>query len=126
MGRPYAVEPTPAMCTQLTGAAQALSGGWWLEWPAGLLARPRSHGLHTLNQLPASGLFSPALTPLPAPAPARLAWPAVCRRCSMTEDDDEEEEDLSNNKIVQFCRSLTTFSDTYDGDKFFTMQVGGC
>jgi hypothetical protein len=42
--------------------------------------------------------------------------------CSMGEEEDEED-DLSNNKIVQFCKSLTTFSDTYDGDKFFTMQV---
>ena len=42
--------------------------------------------------------------------------------CSTSEEEDEED-DLSNNKIVQFCKSLTTFSDTYDGDKFFTMQV---
>lgn len=39
-------------------------------------------------------------------------------------EDDDEEEDLSSNKIVQFCKSLTSFSDTYDGDKFFTVQNG--
>lgn len=38
-------------------------------------------------------------------------------------DDDDEEEDLSSNKIVQFCKSLMSFSDTYDGDKFFTVKV---
>lgn len=39
-------------------------------------------------------------------------------------DDGDEDEDLSENKIVQFCKSLTKFSDTYDGDKFFTIQNG--
>lgn len=38
--------------------------------------------------------------------------------------DEEEEEDLSKNKIVQFCKSLMSFTDSYDGDKFFTMQNG--
>lgn len=42
--------------------------------------------------------------------------------CSGGEEDDEEE-DLSGNKIVQFCKSLMSFTDTYDGDKFFTVQV---
>lgn len=40
--------------------------------------------------------------------------------------DEEEEEDLSKNKIVQFCKSLMSFTDSYDGDKFFTMQVKRC
>ncbi|KAL4438500.1 hypothetical protein ABPG77_000148 [Micractinium sp. CCAP 211/92] len=39
-------------------------------------------------------------------------------------DDDDEEEDLSSNKIVQFCKSLMSFSDTYDGDNFFTVKDG--
>ncbi|KAL4853820.1 Thylakoid membrane protein TERC [Chlorella vulgaris] len=38
--------------------------------------------------------------------------------------EDDEEEDLSENKIVQFVRSIVTFSDAYDGDKFFTVQNG--
>lgn len=38
-------------------------------------------------------------------------------------DDDDDEEDLSSNKIVQFCKSLFTFSDQYDGDNFFTVKV---
>ena len=44
--------------------------------------------------------------------------------CSTGEEEDDED-DLSDNKIVQFCKSLTKFTDTYDGDKFFTMQVRG-
>lgn len=39
-------------------------------------------------------------------------------------EEDDEEEDLSGNKIVQFCKSLMSFTDTYDGDKFFTVQNG--
>ncbi|PSC74363.1 thylakoid membrane chloroplastic [Micractinium conductrix] len=38
--------------------------------------------------------------------------------------EEDEEDDLSDNKIVQFVKSLMSFSDTYDGDKFFTMQNG--
>lgn len=37
--------------------------------------------------------------------------------------EEDEEDDLSDNKIVQFVKSLMSFSDTYDGDKFFTMQA---
>ncbi|PRW61230.1 Inner membrane alx [Chlorella sorokiniana] len=39
-------------------------------------------------------------------------------------DDEDDDEDLSGNKIVQFCKSLTSFTDSYDGDKFFTVQNG--
>ena len=35
--------------------------------------------------------------------------------------EEEEEADLSNNKVVQFSKSLFDFTDQYDGDKFFTM-----
>lgn len=41
-----------------------------------------------------------------------------------TREDEDEEEDLSNNKIVQFCKSIMSFSDTYDGDRFFTVKDG--
>lgn len=40
-------------------------------------------------------------------------------------NSDEDEEDLSNNKIVRLCRSLFTFTETYDGDKFFTTLSDG-
>ena len=40
-------------------------------------------------------------------------------------DDDDDEEDLSNNQIVQFSKTLFDFSDTYDGDKFFTAAAEG-
>lgn len=43
----------------------------------------------------------------------------------LTTDEDEEEEDLSNNKIVQFSKSLFDFTDEYDGDKFFTTGKDG-
>ncbi|KAL4424113.1 hypothetical protein ABPG75_001414 [Micractinium tetrahymenae] len=39
-------------------------------------------------------------------------------------EDDDEEDDLGSNKIVQFCKSLMPFSDSYDGDRFFTVQDG--
>jgi TerC family integral membrane protein len=39
--------------------------------------------------------------------------------------EEEEEADLSNNKVVQFSKSLFDFTDQYDGDKFFTMEEGG-
>lgn len=49
------------------------------------------------------------------------ALPPAPRRSSS--DDGDDDEDLSNNKIVQFCKSLFTFTDQYDGDKFFTVRV---
>lgn len=39
--------------------------------------------------------------------------------------DEDEDEDLSNNAIVRFSRSLFTFTDAYDGDKFFTTLADG-
>ena len=41
------------------------------------------------------------------------------------DEDEDEEEDLSNNKVVQFSKSLFDFTDQYDGDKFFTTEEGG-
>jgi TerC family integral membrane protein len=38
---------------------------------------------------------------------------------------DDEEEDLSNNSIVKFCRKLFTFTDAYDGERFFTTLADG-
>lgn len=40
-------------------------------------------------------------------------------------EDGEEEEDLSENTIVKFSKSLFDFTDTYDGDKFFTTVEAG-
>eukprot|EP01024_Parvocaulis_polyphysoides_P031084 TRINITY_DN28174_c0_g2_i8.p1 TRINITY_DN28174_c0_g2~~TRINITY_DN28174_c0_g2_i8.p1 ORF type:complete len:361 (-),score=49.41 TRINITY_DN28174_c0_g2_i8:276-1358(-) len=37
---------------------------------------------------------------------------------------DEEEEDLSNNWVVKYMKKIVQVSDTYDGDKFFTLQNG--
>lgn len=54
------------------------------------------------------------------PPAAPSAAPHACRS---KDDEDEDDEDLSGNKIVQFCKSLTSFTDSYDGDKFFTMQA---
>jgi len=34
--------------------------------------------------------------------------------------DEEDEEDLSQNSIVNFSKSLLSFSDSYDGDRFWT------
>lgn len=45
--------------------------------------------------------------------------------CSAGEEEDNDE-DLGNNNIVRFCKSLMSFSDSYDGDKFFTVQVRPC
>lgn len=39
-------------------------------------------------------------------------------------DDEDGEEELANNKIVNFCKSLFTFTDTYDGDNFFVVKDG--
>lgn len=39
-------------------------------------------------------------------------------------EDGEGEEDLENNSIVKFSRSLLSFSDQYDGEKFFTVKEG--
>lgn len=39
-------------------------------------------------------------------------------------DDDEEEEDMGENKIVQFSRNLIDASDSFDGDRFFTIEEG--
>lgn len=42
----------------------------------------------------------------------------------LRDNEDDEEEDLADNKIVKFCRSLFTISDSYDGNKFFTEKDG--
>jgi TerC family integral membrane protein len=39
-------------------------------------------------------------------------------------DDDDEEEDLSENAVVKFSSNLIKSTDSYDGDKFFTMVDG--
>ena len=38
--------------------------------------------------------------------------------------EEEEEEDMSENKIVQFSKSLFDSTDFYDGDNFFTLVDG--
>lgn len=38
--------------------------------------------------------------------------------------DHDEEEDPSQNSIVKFSRSLISSTDTFDGDRFFTMVDG--
>ncbi len=38
--------------------------------------------------------------------------------------EEEDEEDLSDNAIVKFCRRFIQTTDTYDGDKFFTVVDG--
>lgn len=40
------------------------------------------------------------------------------------DDDGEEKEDMGENKIVQFSRNLLDASDTFDGDRFFTIEEG--
>ena len=40
-------------------------------------------------------------------------------------DEDDDDNDLDKNSIVKFSRSLMKFSDTYDGDKFFTTLPNG-
>lgn len=41
-----------------------------------------------------------------------------------TTGEEEEEEDMSENKIVQFSKSLFDSTDFYDEDKFFTLVDG--
>lgn len=60
-----------------------------------------------------------AATPDPWPPTPFSSFPSSCS----TREEEDEEEDLSNNKIVQFCKSIMSFSDTYDGDRFFTVKV---
>lgn len=44
----------------------------------------------------------------------------------IAKEEEDEEEDLSNNKVVQFSKSLFDFTDQYDGEKFFTTEkIGG-
>ena len=40
------------------------------------------------------------------------------------DDDDESAEDPSENSIVQFSKSLLPSTDTFDGDRFFTISDG--
>lgn len=42
-----------------------------------------------------------------------------------TGDDDDEEEDLSKNTVVRLCRSVIKSSDTYDGDRFWSVAANG-
>lgn len=42
-----------------------------------------------------------------------------------SEDEGDEDEDLADNGIVKLCRSLFTFTDSYDGDNFFTTLADG-
>lgn len=90
----------------------------WLSCPS--VRCPLSHGSCALGSR-----TRPHSPPAPIPLPCSYLAPIpLCHapwRSSGEEDD--EEEDLSNNKIVQFCKSLMSFTDTYDGDKFFTTQV---
>lgn len=58
-----------------------------------------------------------------APIALLLTLPCPPHLPARSGGDEEEEEDLSGNKIVQFCRSLMSFTDAYDGDKFFTAAV---
>lgn len=43
----------------------------------------------------------------------------------LVDEGGDDDEDLSNNAIVRFSRSLFTFTDAYDGDKFFTTLADG-
>lgn len=40
------------------------------------------------------------------------------------DDDDDDEEDLSQNAVVKFSSNLLKSTDSYDGEKFFTMVDG--
>ncbi|KAL6749388.1 integral membrane protein TerC family-domain-containing protein [Haematococcus lacustris] len=42
-----------------------------------------------------------------------------------TGDDDDEQEDLSKNTVVRLCRSVIKSSDTYDGDRFWSVAANG-
>jgi TerC family integral membrane protein len=46
-------------------------------------------------------------------------------RAARRESNGDDEEDLSDNRIVKFCRSLFSFTDEYDGDSFFTTLADG-
>eukprot|EP00887_Chlorella_sp_A99_P008179 scaffold12.g8179.t1 len=40
------------------------------------------------------------------------------------EGEEEEDEDLSTNYIIQLCKKVMSFSDAYDGDRFWTVENG--
>ena len=39
----------------------------------------------------------------------------------LAEGDDDGDEDLSDNKVVAFAANILDATDSYDGDKFFTV-----
>lgn len=42
----------------------------------------------------------------------------------LTEGDSDEDEDLTGNQVVAVASRLLDATDSYDGDKFFTMVRG--
>lgn len=42
----------------------------------------------------------------------------------VTEGDSDEDEDLTGNQVVAVASRLLDATDSYDGDKFFTMVRG--
>jgi predicted tellurium resistance membrane protein TerC len=57
-----------------------------------------------------------------------LLYSSISALWSLKNDGGEEEgdgeEDMSENKIVQFSRSLIDSTDFFDGDRFFTLVNG--
>jgi TerC family integral membrane protein len=57
-----------------------------------------------------------------------LVYSSISALWSLKNDGGEEEgdgeEDMSENKIVQFSRSLIDSTDVFDGDRFFTLVNG--
>jgi len=49
---------------------------------------------------------------------------ALWSMMSSHEGEDEDEDDMSDNKIVQFSRTLIDSTDYFDGDRFFTLVNG--
>lgn len=39
----------------------------------------------------------------------------------LSEGEGDEDEDLSDNKLIAFASSALNATDSYDGDKFFTL-----
>jgi len=42
----------------------------------------------------------------------------------LVDSDEDEDEDLNDSAIVKFCKNFIDVSETYDGDKFFTVENG--
>jgi len=53
-----------------------------------------------------------------------LALVLILSALNILFEGDDESTDLSQNYVVQLCRNSMKFSESYDGDRFFTLEDG--